>query len=240
MKVLFPAKPLFSRFRFPHSKITTRTFLLAAVILALFSGVSVPAQEGYRNADAARPSRTLQTVSHTFDEGGLCFYELSNGLSLFVLPAETDVATVRAYVKNTGSVCETEQLGSGISHLTEHIVCGGSTSKRSEEETRSILEQLGGSFNAATGKEFTSYYIDCSAGTVPTALDLLAGWMTDCAVDPDEFAREKQVILQELTDAENDPQQAAAEQVLRTVYREHPIRHPVGGYADLCKRVYGF
>ena len=235
MKDPLPAKSLFSRLAFPALKICRALSLFIPAGLLFLAAGRAAAQDPYRDADAAGPAQGVQAVSHTVYEDGLAFYEFSNGLSLFVLPAETDAATVRAYVRNTGSAHEGALLGSGISHLTEHIVCGGSTSRRSEEETRSILERLGGRFNAATGSELTSYYIDCSSETVPAALDLLAGWMTDCAVDPDEFAREKQVIAQELADAENDPQQVAAEQVLRTVYREHPLRHPAGGYPDVFR-----
>ncbi|MBQ3388112.1 MAG: insulinase family protein [Thermoguttaceae bacterium] len=235
MKDPLPAKSLFSRLAFPALKICRALSLFIPAGLLFLAAGRAAAQDPYRDADAAGPAQGVQAVSHTVYEDGLAFYEFSNGLSLFVLPAETDAATVRAYVRNTGSAHEGALLGSGISHLTEHIVCGGSTSRRSEEETRSILERLGGRFNAATGSELTSYYIDCSSETVPAALDLLAGWMTDCAVDPDEFAREKQVIARELADAENDPQQVAAEQVLRTVYREHPLRHPAGGYPDVFR-----
>lgn len=183
------------------------------------------------------PDEELTITRKTAYPRGMVFYEFSNGLSLFVQRNTAGLATVRAYVRNTGSQNEKEFLGTGISHLTEHLVCGGTTAQRKESETQTILERLGGSFNAFTGKELTGYYIDCLSDDVPTAMDLLADWMRHCAIDPDEFSREKRVILQELADSQNDPRRAASDLLLRTVYRENPYRHPVGGYPDLFAEV---
>jgi zinc protease len=206
-------------------------FLFLLPILSFLP--TLTAQETYRSAEETRPPRELRVVCKTVYPRETTLYELSNGLTLFIRRTDGDLATVRAYIKNTGSVNERRFLGSGISHLTEHIVCGGSTIKRKEEETRQILDRLGGSFNAATGKFTTSYHIDCSTETVSTAIELMADWLTHCAVDPNEFAREKRVILQELADAENDPESIAGNLLLKTVYRENPCRHPIGGYLDL-------
>lgn len=215
-----------------------RKFRLAlAAGIFLFSASLLPAQSDYIPADTARPASGLAVVNKSVFSRGITLYELSNGLSLFIQKTETDLATVRAYVKNTGSVNEGEFLGSGISHLTERVVCGGSTAHRNEEGIRHILERLGGSFKASTEKEFTSYYIDCSAETVPTALDLLTDWLTCAEIDPDTVMREKRVILGELTAAGGDPAYAERDLLVKTLYRVHPYRHPVGGYADLCSHL---
>ena len=65
------------------------------------------------------------------------------------------VATVRCYVKNTGSAFEGRYLGAGLSHVLEHVVCGGSTQRRSEKEIQRIIESFGGATNAYTTNETT-------------------------------------------------------------------------------------
>lgn len=159
-------------------------------------------------------------------------YEFSNGLELFVARRHDGQATVRAYVSSTGSQNEGKYLGTGISHLTEHLVCGGSTSRRSKAESTAQIASLGGASNAFTSQDITGYYIDCSSDHIPAAMDLITDWLQNAEFAPNEFASEKRVILQELLDASDNPSIAAAEALSRTVYREHPYRHPIGGYPD--------
>lgn len=217
------------------------TLKVRILFFALFPFLFLPlltAEDAEQENAASAPARQgIRVVRKTICPRETTLYEFSNGLTLFVQRNDTGLATVRSYVKNTGSANEKEWLGTGISHLTEHIVCGGSTTKRGREETRIILERLGGKFNAFTGKELTGYYIDCSSEQLMPAVDLITDWMTRCAVDEDELQREKRVITQELTDAENEPENAAMELLMKTVYRENPYRHPVGGYLDLFAKL---
>ncbi len=230
MKVPFPFDRSCGRLggRSAFSRSVVRRFLTAGLLLFLV--FPLPAQD-----DSA--SAPLRVVNRTVYPRGVTLHEFSNGLTLFVCQNETNLATVRAYIKNTGSVYEGERLGSGISHLTEHAVCGGATGRRSEDEIRRALERLGGGFNASTSKELTSFFIDCTAETVPDALELIADWLTSAELSPETVEREKRVILRELADAEEDPDRAESDLLLKTLYRTHPFRHPAGGYPDLFVRL---
>lgn len=233
MKALFPINHSSGRLECrPVSFRRIFSFLLPFGFLLCFASFLV-AQDDSAPAGPVRPTDELTVVNRTVFPHEVTLYEFSNGLTLMIRQTQTDTATVRAYIKNTGSVHEGEYLGSGISHLTEHVVCGGSTARRTEEETRHLLERLGGSFNAQTGKAITSYYIDCTSETISTALDLITDWLNHAEIAPDTVTREKQVILRELADAEEDPVRAESDLLLKTLYRVHPFRHPAGGYSDL-------
>ena len=160
-----------------------------------------PESSDYRSTDSLTaplgPEEEITVTRKTAYPRETVLYEFSNGLTLFVQRNRTGLATVRAYVRNTGSQNEREFLGSGISHLTEHVVCGGTTPHRNRTETQAMLDRLGGSYNAFTGKDITGYYIDCASDGIPTAMDLMADWMRDCEINADDFTREKRVILQE-------------------------------------------
>ena len=68
---------------------------------------------------------------------------LDNGLTVIVQENHTaPVATVRCYVKNTGSAFEGRYLGAGLSHVLEHVVAGGTTVHRSEKEIEKIIASL--------------------------------------------------------------------------------------------------
>jgi predicted Zn-dependent peptidase len=85
----------------------------------------------------------------------------------------------------------------GISHLLEHMAFKG-TSRRSARDIVETIEAVGGELNAGTGVEVTAYYARVLKPDVPLALDVLADILTDPAFDPDELAREQNVIVQEI------------------------------------------
>ena len=180
----------------------------------------------------AAPIPEITGMTHCGD--GCELYALSNGLKVLVkrIPG-APVTSVWAYVQKTGSQNEGRWLGTGISHYVEHLVCGGTTSTRGKEQTREIIDSLGGAMNAFTARAITSYYLNAPSGQAEVACDLIADWLQNCAFDPEEVESEKHVILQELLDGENDPGHAAMELLAQTLCREHPARHPIGGYPEL-------
>ncbi len=162
---------------------------------------------------------------------------LSNGLTVIVQENHAaPVVTVRCYVRNTGSAFEGEHLGSGISHVLEHIVAGGTTTRRTEKEIERIIDSIGGATNAFTSLDVTGYYIDCPSKHVFTALELIADFMQHCAFAPDEFERELKVVRQELADGEVNRRRVIWNLLSQIMYLEHPARHPIIGYADILMR----
>lgn len=170
--------------------------------------------------------------------GAITLAELSNGLTVIVQENHVaPVATVRCYVNNTGSAFEGKYLGAGLSHVLEHVVSGGTTSERTEKEIEQIIDTFGGATNAYTSTHLTAYYIDCPSRNVNTAIDLLAGSMQHIVFEPSEFDRELRVVRRELADGEADRRRVLWKMLNSTVYRKHPIRHPVIGYLDVLNQV---
>jgi len=159
---------------------------------------------------------------------------LSNGLTVIVQENHVaPVATVRCYVKNTGSAFEGKYLGAGLSHVLEHVVSGGTTSRRTEKEIEKIIDKFGGATNAFTSTHQTAYFINCPAKHVSTAIDLVADSMQHVAFDPSEFQRELKVVRQELRDGEVSRRRVQWTLLSGTVYTRHPARHPIIGYLDV-------
>ena len=166
--------------------------------------------------------------------GQITLATLSNGLTVIVQENHTaPVATVRCSVKNTGSAFEGRYLGAGISHVLEHVVSGGSTSRRSEKQIEKIIDTFGGATNAYTSTNVTSYYIDCPAANTMTAIDLVAESMQHVKFEPAEFARELKVVRRELADGKVNRQRVLSNMLKETVYTTHPVRYPVIGYLDV-------
>jgi len=159
---------------------------------------------------------------------------LSNGLTVLVQENHVaPVATVRCFVKNTGSAYESKNLGAGLSHVLEHVVAGGSTTRRSEKEIEKIIDTFGGATNAATSTDMTRFFIDCPAKNTTAAIELMADAMQRVKFEPAEFARELKVVRRELADGEVDRQRVLWKLLQQTVYTTHPARHPIIGYLEV-------
>lgn len=162
---------------------------------------------------------------------------LSNGLTVIVQENRVaPVATVRCFVKNTGSAFEGEYLGMGISHLLEHLVAGGTTENRTEKEIEKLVDSFGGASNAYTSSSLTNYFIDCPARDVMTCIDLISEQMQRAAFTQEEFDREYQVVQRELADGEADRSRVRWNMLSRTMYLESPVRNPVIGYLDVLRK----
>jgi zinc protease len=169
--------------------------------------------------------------------GNVTLAVLENGLTVIVQENHgAPVATVRCCVKNTGSAYEGRYLGAGLSHVLEHVVAGGSTTHRSEEEIRKIIESFGGATNAFTSNDMTTFFIDCPAKNTLAAVELVADQMQHAAFVPAEFAREMKVVRRELADGEVDRERVLFKMLDRTVYTTHPAGHPIIGYLEVLDR----
>src|SRR5262249_12303719 len=81
---------------------------------------------------------------------------LDNGLTVLIEENHANpLVSVQVFVR-TGSIYEQEYLGSGISHFFEHLIHGGTTSTRSEADSRRILEEIGNNSNAYTTVDHTA------------------------------------------------------------------------------------
>ncbi len=92
----------------------------------------------------------------------------------------------------------------GWSHLLEHMVFKGA-GKRSAREIVEAIESQGGSINAATGYERTSFQVRCLKGGLPLAMEVLSDLVRRPKMDAADLEKEKSVIGQEIAEAADTP-----------------------------------
>lgn len=126
-----------------------------------------------------------------------------------------------------GSRHESEKLN-GISHFIEHMAFKG-TSTRSAMDIAKTIERGGGHINAFTGKELTCFYVHVLDEQLPVAIDLLTDILQNSVYDPAEIEKEKQVILDEIRDHEDMPDDVVHEQFIGQVFKGHPLARPILG-----------
>ncbi len=157
---------------------------------------------------------------------------LPNGLHVVVCARPgRSLVDVRLALR-AGAWLEGDWAGTGISHYFEHLVAGGSTEARTEEESKLRVRALGGMKSATTDADRTWVYVTTVPEGLEQALDLLADWVAHLALPEAEVAREKEVILRELDlYADQDPRRAW-ELLHATAFRRHPARLPLQGFRE--------
>lgn len=116
----------------------------------------------------------------------------------------------------------------GSTHFLEHLLFKG-TKKRSALDIAIAFDSVGGSSNAATGKEYTSYYARVQDRALPLAIDVIADMLTSSVIDRKEFDNERTVILEELAMNDDDPEDVAHEAFTAALHGDHPLGRPIGG-----------
>jgi zinc protease len=215
------------------AKILRSCFLACTSVLTLVCVSAVLAE-----VPASRPAADgLHESCRLIDRPGEIVAFLSNGLTVIAKEHRTaPVVSVRMYVK-TGSIYEGRHLGAGMSHLFEHLLHGGTTKDRSEEQSKKVLEELGGNSNAATSLWYTTYYINTGREGLARAVNLLADWITHPTFPDAQFKREWGVVQRELERDVGDPQHQLWQLTMETMYDQHPARFPVIGYQPIVQRL---
>ena len=109
-----------------------------------------------------------------------------------------------------------------------HGVQGHASAARARQIAEEI-EAVGGDLNAATSVEITAYYARVLKADVPLALDVLSDILTEPAFDPDELAREQNVIVQEIGAVEDTPDDLVFDHLQATAFPDQPIGRSILG-----------
>ena len=116
----------------------------------------------------------------------------------------------------------------GSTHFLEHLLFKG-TKRRTALDIAIAFDSVGGSSNASTGKEHTSYYARVQDKALPLAVDVIADMLTSSLIDATEFENERTEILEELAMNDDDPQDVAHEAFSEAVLGDHELGRPIGG-----------
>src|SRR5690554_4787257 len=124
----------------------------------------------------------------------------------------------------------------GISHLLEHMAFKG-TSSRNALQIAEAIENVGGDLNAATSIEHTGYFARVLKEDVVLAADILADILQNSLFDEDELVREKQVIVQEIGAARDNPDDQVFDLFQEATFPRQPIGRTILGTADSVREV---
>jgi predicted Zn-dependent peptidase len=160
---------------------------------------------------------------------------LPNGLRVLTIPMSSfESATVMIMV-GAGSRYENKQ-NSGISHFLEHMAFKGTLKRPTAMEISSLIDGMGGEFNASTGKEVTAFYIKSQADKIELSLDVLSDMLTNSKFDPEEIGKEKGVIIEEINMTEDNPMRDIGDVYERLIYGDTPLGWNIAGEKEIIKK----
>ena len=116
----------------------------------------------------------------------------------------------------------------GLSHFVEHLLFKG-TARRTAEQISEEIEGVGGVLNADTDREHTCYYAKVLAEHVELAVDLLGDMLLASRFDPGELEREREVVLEEIAQVEDTPDDHVQDLFHAAYWPEHALGTPICG-----------
>src|SRR5690349_438520 len=160
---------------------------------------------------------------------------LANGLRVATDTVQTvDTVSLGIWV-DVGTRHEPAAIN-GAAHFLEHMAFKG-TERRSARAIAEEIEAVGGHLNAYTSRESTAYYAKVLKEDLPLALDILADILQNSAFDAEELERERAVILQEIGQANDTPDDIIFDHFQERAYPDQAMGRPVLGRADIIRRI---
>ncbi len=155
---------------------------------------------------------------------------LSNGFRIVTehMPSLAS-ASIGVWV-SAGARHETPQQN-GIAHFLEHMAFKG-TQKRSALQIAEAIEDVGGYINAYTSREVTAYYVRVLENDVALGLDVIADILRNPILDPKEIEIERGVILQEIGQALDTPDDVIFDWLQERAYPDQPMGRTILGPAE--------
>ena len=167
---------------------------------------------------------------------GVKLTTLENGLVIIVREDHSaPVVSAQAWAM-AGSIHEGKWLGAGLSHVLEHMLFKGTTTRAGSRIDQEVQE-AGGYMNAYTSFDRTVYHIDVPNTGAVKAIDILCDIMQHANLPPDELAKEMEVIRREMDMCHDDPGRRASRRLFETAYTKSPYRFTIIGYPDIFNEV---
>ena len=160
---------------------------------------------------------------------------LANGVRVVTDPMPTvESVSVGVWVR-AGARFEPLETN-GVAHLLEHMMFKG-TARRTAPQIAESIENVGGHINAYTAREVTAYYAKVLKDDVALAVDVIADIVQNSLFDERELTRERSVVLQEIGQAHDTPDDVVFDHFQSVAFPDQPLGRPVLGLADVVGKM---
>ncbi len=160
---------------------------------------------------------------------------LASGLRIVTDPMDSVESVALGIWVAAGTRHETADVN-GISHMLEHMAFKG-TARRSAQAIAEEMDNVGGQLNAYTSRDHTAYFAKVLKEHLPLAVDILADILLNSTMDEEELAREKHVVVQEISQADDTPDDIIFDHFQATAFPDQPMGWPVLGSENIVRAI---
>jgi len=163
-------------------------------------------------------------------------FELENGLKVFLYKRDRLPLINLAFAVNLGSKDETDET-SGLVHILEHYILFRGTEFQSGTEIIQDIRQHGAYFNAHTGHDLAVFELSIPSEYADFALKNQKEILFNLKITQEELDNEKEVILEELNQLQDDPVRYATSLVYQNLFQNHAYQRPIYGKNEIIEAV---
>ncbi len=156
---------------------------------------------------------------------------LGNGLRVLTAPLPHAQSVACFVMVAAGSRYERAE-NRGIAHFAEHMFFKGTERRPNSRDLTTLIDGIGGEFNAFTSKEYTGYYVRCAGEKRDVALDVLLDMLRHSKFEPEEIEREKGVIIEEMNMYQDTPRDHIGTVYETLMYGDNPLGWEIIGTKD--------
>jgi len=161
-------------------------------------------------------------------------FTLDNGLKVFLYD-KSNIPLVNCVLAfNVGSKDETSETN-GIVHILEHYILFRGTKFRKGKEVSRDVRRHGAYFNAHTGRDLSIFEMTLPSEHVDFALRNQKEILFDLKFDQNALDKEKQVILEEISQMQDDPFKLASTLIFQNLFKDHPYHLPIYGKKEIIE-----
>ncbi len=161
---------------------------------------------------------------------------LDNGLRVIAVPMSGAQSVTVLIMVGAGSRYEERKIN-GISHFLEHMAFKGTEKRPSALAIASVIDGIGGEFNAFTSKDHTGYYIKAASKHLPLLVDVLSDMLLHSKFDPIEIEKERGVIIEEINMYEDTPMRHVGDIYENLLYGDTKLGRDIAGRKEVIKSV---
>jgi predicted Zn-dependent peptidase len=160
---------------------------------------------------------------------------LPNGLTVAVDPLPGAESVALGVYAMVGSRSEPDHLN-GLAHVVEHMVFKGAGS-RDTRQIAEAIEDVGGLINAWTARDQTVFYGRTLAKDAPLLAELIADFLRSPHLNEDHLEREKAVILSELGEVVDSPDDLVHDHLFEAAFDDQPLGRSVLGREETLRSI---
>ena len=159
---------------------------------------------------------------------------LKNGMKIFLEERDSIPLVNLAIAVNVGSKDE-NSLTKGLVHILEHLILFRGTKNYSGDQIAEEMRKLGAYFNGHTDHDLTTFEISVPSDNIDFALNILKEVVFNLKLSQDELDKEKEVILEEISQENDDPCKIGTILALQNLFKNHAYESPIYGDKEIVK-----